>query len=159
MSSISAEDYQKIQPFNFRQLEGLRLFSRQILQDQAGSLKYFEYGVGYQHVRGNNRISVSSSATCVLSLVATGSWAFSHNPAQTKNLLKELIPKTSSAGLLANNPFTTAWILEAVTSLKDYSEPLDAADEELVAKKEKILQDEIKNSNGGVSRLTRRLPT
>ena len=71
---------------DFRKLECLRLFCRQILQDQVASLKYFEYDVGYQHYRGKNKMSVSSSATCVLSLVATDSWKAKANKAQTKGV-------------------------------------------------------------------------
>src|SRR5258708_34709266 len=107
--------------FDFRQLECLRLFCRQIQQDQVASLEYFEYGVGYQHYRGKNKISVSSSATCVLSLVATDSWKA--DKAQTKALLRYLISKETSAGLPKKNPFTIAWILEALKALEAYSDP------------------------------------
>ncbi len=144
------DEAEKIELFDFRRLESLRLLARQILQDQVASLKYFEYDVGYQHVRGNNRISVSSSATCVLSLVATDLWTSTHSPADTKKLLKDLIPRTYSAKLRPNNPFTAAWILEAVTALEGYSEPLDDGDYELIAKKEEVLQKEVTDSNGGV---------
>jgi hypothetical protein len=138
-------DYQKkAKPLDFQELECLRLFSRQIQLDQLASLAYFAYGVGYQHVPGNNRISVSSSATCVLSLVASGSWAASkHTRQNTKELLQDLLSRDSSADLPPDNPFTTAWILEAVTWLKDFSDPLDPADDERVDHKEKVLQEEI----------------
>ena len=135
-------------PIDFPKLESLRLLCRQIQQDQVASLRYFRWNLGFQHVPGRNKISVSSSATCVLSLVATGNWSTS--PADTKKLLKHLIPIKTSAKLPDNNPFTTAWILETVTALSDVSEPLDPPDEELIASKEKILQDEIKKGSGGV---------
>jgi hypothetical protein len=133
---------------DFRKLECLRLFCRQIQQDQETSLKYFEYGVGYQHYRGKNKISVSSSATCVLSLIATNSWKA--NKAQTKALLHYLISKERSAGLPKKNPFTIAWILEAVTALESHSEPLDSGDHDVLGKMEQMLQKEIKRSDGGV---------
>jgi hypothetical protein len=133
---------------DFQKLECLRLFCRQILQDQVASLKYFEYQVGYQHYRGKDKMSVSSSATCVLSLVATNSWSASK--AQTKALLHYLISKNTSAGLPTGNPFTIAWILETVTALVSYSEPLDSADVDLVSKMEDRLQKEIKDGHGGV---------
>jgi len=133
---------------DFRKLECLRLFCRQIQQDQVASLKYFEYEVGYQHYRGKDKISVSSSATCVLSLVATDSWKAGR--AQTKALLHYLISKETSAGLPKKNPFTIAWILEAVTTLEDHSEPLVPGDRDLVGKMEKMLQKEIKAGSGGV---------
>jgi len=136
---------------SFQTLESLRLLCRQVEQDQADSLEYFEHGVGYQHVRGNNRISVSSSATCVLSLVATGLWADRHSRTDTKFLLKELISKDTSAGLEPDNPFTTAWILEAVSTLEKYSDALDPADLDRIANKQQVLLNAIDSGNGGVS--------
>jgi ATPase family associated with various cellular activities (AAA) len=144
---FTCSDNQKA-AFDFKKLECLRLFCRQIRQDQVASLKYFEYEVGYQHYRGKNKISVSSSATCVLSLVATDSWKA--DKAKTKALLRHLISKETSAGLPKKNPFTIAWILEAVTALEDYSEPLDPREHDLLGKMEQMLQKEIKGGGGGV---------
>jgi len=141
-------DDKKNGPIDFRQLEGLRLFCRQIQRDQIASLRYFSYDFGYQHFKGKNKISVSSSATCVLSLVASESWKA--NKQETKVLLHYLVSKDTSAGLPVGNPFTFAWILEAVTALKDYSEPLDPDDEQIIVKMEEGLQQEIKRGNGGV---------
>jgi transcription termination factor NusB len=135
-------------PFDFQKLESLRLFSSGIQRYQAASLKYFEYDAGYQHYIGKNKISVSSTATCVLSLVATSSWR--PNKAKTKELLQFLIRKNTSAGLPVRNSFTIAWILEAVTALKDLSAPLDSQDEDLVGKMEKILQNAVTRGKGGV---------
>jgi len=81
----------------FQKLECLRLFCRQVLQNQATSLNYFAHKTGYEHVKGKNHISVSSTATCVLSLVATDSWKA--GKARTKGLLRYLISKKTSAGL------------------------------------------------------------
>jgi hypothetical protein len=103
---------------------------------------------GYQHFKGKNKISVSSSATCVLSLVATGKWTA--DKAKTKKLLHDLISKNTSAGLPKNNPFTIGWILEAVAALEKYSESLDATDTALVAKMEKMLESTVKRGGGGV---------
>jgi len=144
---FTCSDNQKA-AFDFKKLECLRLFCRQIRQDQVASLKYFEYEVGYQHYRGKNKISVSSSATCVLSLVATDSWRA--DKAKTKALLRHLISKETSAGLPKKNPFTIAWILEAVSALEDYSEPLDPREHDLLGKMEQMLQKEIKGGGGGV---------
>ena len=110
---------------DFTRLESLRLLSREIQQEQAASLKYFAYDGGYQHYKGKDKISVSSTATCVLSLVATDSWPAERK--QTKELLKFLIHKKTSASLPEDNPFTLAWILEAVTALEPYSDALEAA--------------------------------
>jgi hypothetical protein len=145
------DDRHRATRFDFNQLERLRLFAREIQLDQIASLGYFAYSVGYQHVQGRNKISVSSSATCVLSLVATGAWTSQHNKQSTKTLLKELISKNTSAELPKDNPFTTAWILDAVTALKGFSEPLDEDDEHRIAHKESVLQGEIEKGKGGVS--------
>src|SRR6266436_3225733 len=103
---------------DFSKLAYLRLQLKQIKEDQIRSLDYFAYDGGFQHYKGRDKdkISVSSTATCVLSLVAAGSWRA--NRSQTKALLNKLIPQKSSATLKDNNPFTTAWILEAVTALQ-----------------------------------------
>lgn len=134
---------------DFRKLECLRLFCRQLLEDQVASLNYFAYDSGYQHVRGKNHISVTSSATCVLSLVGTGVWQ--PDKSHTSALLHFLISKKTSAGLQNNNPFTIAWILEAVTALESYSEPLEPSDRNRIADIEQILQTHVENGRGGVS--------
>ena len=138
---------EKAEPFGFPRLESLRLFCRQILQDQVASIQYYAHDVGYQHYRGKDKISVSSTATCVLSLVATGSWP--HTRAETKNLLHYLLTRQTSAGLPDNNPFTIAWILEAVTALIDLSDPLDQNDLDRIQAIEDVLKGSLKD--GGVS--------
>src|ERR1700722_12042236 len=143
-----SDDQEKAWTLDFQKLESLRIFSKEILQDQVASLKYFGYDVGFQHYKGKNKISISSSATCVLSLVATGQWTA--DKVKTKALLHYLISKETSAGLPKKNPFTIAWILEAVTALQEYSDPLDSGDNTLVAKMEKMLQGAVKSGEGGV---------
>jgi hypothetical protein len=133
---------------DFSKLAYLRLRSKQILEDQAASLEYFAYEGGYQHYKGKDKISVSSSATCVLSLVATGWWKA--DKARTKALLHHLISKDTSAGLPSKNPFTIAWILEAVTALSEYSDALDSADGAIVGTMENMLQEAVKSGKGGV---------
>lgn len=92
MPRATTEDKKKARPLDFQELESLRLFSRQVLQDQVSSLKYFGYDVGYKHYKSKeDKISISSTATCVLSLVATGSWKA--DKTQTKKLLSALISK------------------------------------------------------------------
>lgn len=139
----------KLEPFDFTRLESLRRFCTEIQQYRVASINYFKHDVGFQHVRGHDKISVSSSATCVLSLVATGNWT--SNKADTKKLLTYLISKDKSAGLPKNNPFTVAWILDAVTALEKYSDPLSSDDRDHIAQKEEILQRELKRGDGSVS--------
>jgi len=150
MPSISTDEQKKAAPLNFPKLESLRRLCREIQQYHAASVNYFKHNVGFQHVLGGTKkISVSSSATCVLSLVATNNW--NANEADTKALLKYLLSKDTSAGLPPDNPFTAAWILEAVTALESYSGPLDEADLKHVTKKEEILASEIRLGGGAVS--------
>ena len=59
---------------DFSKLAYLRLRCKQIQEDQVASLEYFGYDTGYQHYKGKDKVSVSSTGTCVLSLVATDSW-------------------------------------------------------------------------------------
>jgi hypothetical protein len=124
----------------FSKLAYLRLRCRQIIEDQIDSLNYFALGVGYQHYKGKTQVSISasSSATCVLSLVATNSWKA--DKAKTKELLSALIQKKTSAGLPDDNPYTVAWTLEALTALEPYSDPLAPADQLRATQIEGILE-------------------
>lgn len=146
MPATPGED-QRATPLDFQELESLRLYAKQILQNQETSLKYFEYGVGYQHFRGKNKISVSSSATCVISLVATDKWKASKE--DTKDLLEYLTSRRKSAGLKDDNAFTVAWILESVAALERKSASLGRTAKNRVARLERVLQDAL--SSGGVS--------
>src|ERR1700677_1416219 len=131
----------------FHELESIRILSKQILLDQWTSLEYFAYPPGYQQFRGKKPdISVSSSATCVISLVATGNW---EDKGQTRALLRDITSKKKSAGLKNNNPFTIAWILEAVEALESLPTVLDRVTKSRAAKMDAVLQLALKS--GGVS--------
>jgi ATPase family protein associated with various cellular activities (AAA) len=142
-----------IPPFGFEQLASLRLLCRQIQQEQSPSLRYFEFEEGYQHYLGKNKISVSSTATCVLSLVATGAWVLDERrtKANTRTLIKKLVEKKKSAGLEDHNPFTEAWILDAVSALAPYSDAWDEGAAKSIEEKEAILQKVIGEGQGGVN--------
>jgi hypothetical protein len=142
---------------NFANLEALRLLSKEILTDQVTSLDRFKFDNGFGHLSDSQKISVSSTATCVLSLVSTNSWRI--GKPETKRLLKYLLSRDRSAGLEPDNPFTTAWVLEAVTALqKGFSDPLDAEDDDEVARKELVLQGRLRTAALGCP-LTRLLAT
>jgi hypothetical protein len=144
--------------FEFPELESLRLQVRQLQQDQVPSLGYFAHSDGFAHYKGKNKISVSSTATCVASLVATGLWnvgkekkgLWNVDKAKTKTLLEYLVFKKTSAGLNDNNPFTIAWILEAVTALQPFSEDLGSAAEDRIGEMEGLLQNAVSSGKGGV---------
>jgi AAA+ superfamily predicted ATPase len=131
---------------NFDNLENLRILCAEILGAQSTSLQYFASGSGFAHVRSKPKVSVSSTATCALSLVSTGAWKAT--PADTKKLLQYLVRQRTSAKLPDDNPFTTAWILEAVTALSPLSDPLDEPEVTEVARKEEVLRVAIAKSGG-----------
>jgi hypothetical protein len=138
--------------FGFAELEALRLRAKEVLEDQATSLQQFAVGYGFKNLHDSSKksISVSSTATCVLSLIATNSWT-SANTSETKSLLEELIPITTSADLKENNPFTLAWILEAVTALEGKADPLDEKATAGIREKENLLLEAIKGGDGGIA--------
>jgi len=135
---------------DFARLESLRLLLRQIQQERDASLRYFAYDNGYQHYKGKDKISVSSTATCVLALVATDSWPA--NESQTKELLKFLINKKTSAKLPDENPFTIAWILEAVTALQPRSGDLDRPSVARIKEMEKLLLRTLKDGSVAIDK-------
>ena len=151
MPLTHSEDDRNVAALDFPKLESLRLLLGQIEEYQTPSLDYFAFKNGFKHIRdGENKISVSSTATCVLSLVATGKWKADKK--QTRDLLEELVSKKNSAGLDDNNPFTIAWVLEAVTALEtNYSDPLAPAATKRIAQIEQILQRAVRAGAGGVS--------
>lgn len=135
--------------FDFAKLEALRLLSKKILDDHARSLRYFEFdNGGYGHI-DNQKCSISSTATCVISLTERGLWG--PQKAKTKALIGYLLAKDKSAGLPRDNPFTAAWILEAVHALKDLSDALDEPETDEINKKIDVLREAMNSESGGVS--------
>jgi ATPase family associated with various cellular activities (AAA) len=137
----------------FAELEALRLRSKEALEDQQASLARFAVGHGFRNKYDSEKqsISISSTATCSLSLVATTSWeTVVRTKPFTKSLIKELLRQRTSADLPKDNPFTIAWILEAVTALMKFSDPLDSRDKAQIAAKVKLLLKAIDDGDGGV---------
>ena len=119
----------------FRELADLRLFLQELRDRQVDSLSvYYDVASGgfyHRHdKKTRGRFSRSSTATCVLSLIATNQWHSGPWKSGTSKLVKGLLKKRwQSAGLDKNNAFTVAFVLEAVTELL-WVEPtvvLDAA--------------------------------
>jgi hypothetical protein len=150
MPTASKGDEGQISQLTFSDLERLRLFSRENLRNQLVSLGYFAHSYGFKHQEESKHVSVASSATCALSLVATDTWLKHSTPAKSKALLKFLVSQNESADLAPNNPFTLAWILDAAAGLEPYCNPLDPATVRAIKKKEKILRDTLRDANGGV---------
>ena len=118
----------------FGELVSLRSFLSGIKQHQAPSLiKYYKKASGgFAHLLNTSSpaganadpsdgFSKSSTATCVLSLVATGNWRLEHFESSTDKLIRSIVElpadKWKTKGLPARNPFTTSFLLEAVTVL------------------------------------------
>jgi len=109
---------------SFKELEALRRFLFGLNRQQLPSLlKYHDdTSNGFYH-RHDRRIpghfSTASTATCVLSLAATGKWASDPWATRTADLATALLESEwSSADLPSNNIFTVSFILEAVTVLE-----------------------------------------
>lgn len=137
----------------FGELEALRLRCKEALEDQGASLARFAVGYGFRNKYDSDKdsISISSTATCSLSLTATGSWTTpERTKAFTHALIKELLRQRTSADLPKDNPFTIAWILDAVTALTKFSDPLDSRDKAKIAAKEDLLLKAIDDGDGGV---------
>lgn len=137
----------------FAELEALRLRAKEVLEDQKASLARFAVGYGFRNKYDSKKtsISISSTATCSLSLTATGSWKSSKRDKKfTHALIKELLRQRTSADLPKDNPFTIAWILDAVSVLTTFSDHLDGRDRAKIKQKEDLLIRAIDKGDGGV---------
>jgi hypothetical protein len=155
----------------FAELADLRLFLLETLDRQAPSLtQYFDKDTGGFYHRHDQpsigKFSKSSTATCVLSLIAAGAWESGPwnetGPKLLHNLLHTgwepangALPGISdlppgSAGLPPGNAFTGAWLLEAALALlKIY--PNEATNGDNVGRLEtatKILINEVEKDGG-----------
>jgi hypothetical protein len=133
--------------FDFEKLEQLRLLAAKFLDDHVASLEHFAHDGGYGHV-DNKKRSVSSTATCVISLTTRKLWP--QDKAKTKELIRYLLSKKKSAGLPNNNPFTLSWVLNAVTALEPFSDPLEKDDLKRINEIVSTLQRRIISGKGGV---------
>jgi ATPase family associated with various cellular activities (AAA) len=150
MANAKPDGDERSVKLDFQELERLRLFSSEILRTQLVSLRYFAHAYGFKHLETSGHVSVASSATCVLSLVATNVWQERWTSADSRRLLKFLASQDTSADLDANNAFTIAWILDAVTELEACSGPLENAEKRMVERKDATLQDIVRDCKGGV---------
>lgn len=145
----------------FDELANLRLLLLEIADDHVRALKQYHDAAsnGFYHRHDDQKVgrfSKSSTATCVLSLVATGRWSqdpWGATSEKTASLLSGLLNANwQSAGLDKNNAFTVAFILEAVTKLTPFApEVLERADyQDKVAKAEKILRKSLQSGGASV---------
>lgn len=119
----------------FRQLADLRLYLRELQALHRRSLRvyYDPRSGGFRHKLDEkpkpnpDDFSRSSTATCVISLIATDQWRKQPAPEQEEEPWRDSEPKLingfldqewASAGLPADNLFTVAFCLEAATELR-----------------------------------------
>ena len=108
--------------FGFLELERLKNQLAAIRQTQVLTLKYYvsHDEKGFWHAPDDrDHASLSSTSTCVLSLVGTGRWNVNDFPLakRTAEVAAELISKNQSAGLDADNPFSLSFVAEGVLDL------------------------------------------
>lgn len=136
----------------FRELVDLRLFLRELLDRQVESLLvyYDSLSGGFYHRHDQftpGHLSKSSTATCVLSLIATNEWDDGPWKPGTSKLVEGLLKEPwQSAKLAEGNAFTVAFILEAVTDLMlvDPKVTLDPECQSRLGEAESILCTEAK---------------
>jgi ATPase family protein associated with various cellular activities (AAA) len=137
-------------PLDFRELADLRLFLLELRDRQVESLRvyYDDSSGGFYHRHDNptpRKPSRASTATCVLSLIATNEWQNGPWHKRAARLVKSLLKKQwQSAGLDVDNVFTVGFIYEAVSAILGV-EPdilLDNSSEARLAKARLILKTE-----------------
>ena len=115
---------------DFRELDALRRFLAGINARQIPSLKRYHDAMsnGFYHrhdFRQEGKLSKSSTATCVLSLIATRKWRDGPWASRSEDLAKAMLDtEWRSAGLPTDNVFTVGFILEAATVLERFSQNL-----------------------------------
>ncbi|MGH9199649.1 MAG: hypothetical protein ACRD2A_00240 [Vicinamibacterales bacterium] len=155
----------------FAAVADLRLLLREIIDRHEISLKqYYDAETGGFYHRHDEatpgKFSKSSTATCVTSLLATGAWHKKPwkdtGPKLLGNLLHagwqrakdagvdspELPP--GSAGLPPGNPFTVAWLLDAVTALLILHPDQATADDHAarIERAQQLLADSVVENGG-----------
>lgn len=112
---------------DFEQLDDLRQYLEDFLSHAVDSMKKYwsDQAGGFKHLRNQQKekgdFSKTSTATCVAFLVRTGRWSIPMAPWEkaAPAVLKAIVKSDwDSAELKAGNPFTTAFLLEAIADLQ-----------------------------------------
>jgi hypothetical protein len=137
---------------NFEELYALKQFVDQLRQRHVASLRVYEEADRDNGFKSSEaaptrpRISISSSATCIGSLLLSGVWEAPTDAAGNKawwvgreeEFFKRLLRVDwTSAGLPSNNSYTAAFVLEAVSLLQNHLDKIDHT------KREKILSERV----------------
>ena len=118
---------------DFESLEKLRRDLAELQESHVKTLQlyYLPKTGGFRHkfMESKDDFSKASTATCILSLTATGRWGATNDEEKkdrpwhrdTAKLVRLMLKKKNweSAGLPEGNPFTVAFLLEAVTALEE----------------------------------------
>lgn len=141
----------------FEQLDDLRQFLEVMLAQATSSLSEYwsaEAG-GFLHLRNvkkkKGEFSRTSTATCVAFLVHTGRWSDNEAPwsKSAPDLLKAIVQSDwDSADLGKGNPFTTAFLLEAIKDLQVAKATLSPEEEGAVNKRFELLENGLKAGKG-----------
>jgi ATPase family associated with various cellular activities (AAA) len=130
-------------PASFSDLDALRNHLNVLAERHVATLGYYYddrfSGFHHKHDRPDRpNVPISSTSTCILSLIQAGKWNAPHAPwnGRSSAIVTALLQRKEwkSGGLKPNNVFTVAFILEATTALKPYAVSLGADD---AAKEEK----------------------
>jgi hypothetical protein len=108
--------------FDFEALEGLRNYLISIRRNHVPTMNHYSStdGKGFWHQPSKRqRASLSSTATCVSSLIRAGLWKHkARRWGVTKDIAGRLLQTPwESAGLLPDNPFSLSFIAEGVLDL------------------------------------------
>lgn len=112
----------KLETFDFEALEGVRNYLASLRRNHVPTINHYasEDGKGFWHQPSNRQnASLSSTATCISSLVRAGLWKHKERKwGATQDVAKRLLEKPwKSAGLKDNNPFSLSFIVEGVLDL------------------------------------------
>ena len=112
----------KLETFDFEALEGVRNYLASLRRNHVPTMNHYasEDGKGFWHQPSNRQnASLSSTATCISSLVRAGLWKHKERKwGATQDVAKRLLEKPwKSAGLKDNNPFSLSFIVEGVLDL------------------------------------------
>jgi hypothetical protein len=141
--------------FDFEALEDLRNYLASIRRNHVPTMNHYASadGRGFWHQPSKREhASLSSTATCVSSLVHAGLWKHRLRKwGNTKVIAARLLRRPwESAGLLENNPFSVSFIAEGVLDLIQADPYSDCAADEVVVRNEivPILFREVESATG-----------
>jgi hypothetical protein len=156
MADPQAPDALQLAPhgLSFSELRELIEYLERLQEGAAESLQYFRDGkAGFEHrvdpkIGKAVKTSKASTATCLAYLRATGVLASDWETTDREKLRSDFVKGTwKSAGLPKNNPFTTAFLLEAIDALGG-RDSMQTAEAEVVDGKLELLNKLLRKDGG-----------